>query len=508
MPAIQITEISKTFEGQRALDRVSTTFEAGRITALLGQNGSGKSTLIKILAGFHAPDPGGSTEFDGAEMRLPLTARAAHAAGLRFLHQDLAVVPDMTVIENFALVNGYTTRHALGPIRSGRERLRATELLRQFDIGIHPETLVGSLAPSQRTMVAIVRAFAGGGDSLTLILDEPTASLPEAEVERIFGALRTAVEHGAGVIYVSHRIDEVQRLADHLVVLRDGQVVADRPVADLQTADVVRLIVGRDVSTERVAPGIARTDDVLQVKNLHGRRLSGISMGVGRGEILGIAGLLGCGRSELARMVAGAQPVERGAVIIDGRQLVLRSPREAMRAGVGYVPQDRRVEGIIAAMSTGENLTLPVLDRFFSGGRLRTRSERSAVQELLDRFRVKPPDPGRTISTLSGGNQQKVVFGRSVQQKPRVLVLDEPSQGIDVGAREEIAQIVLDMAYHGVGVLIGSSDNAELARLCDRVLVLDRGALVEELTGPELTEARLTAACAATSIEAVGREVA
>ena len=491
-----IDGLSKSFTGVRALDDVSMHFPRGEITALLGQNGSGKSTLIKILAGFYAPDPGGRITVDGADLTLPVHPHAAHAAGLRFLHQDLGLVDALSVADNFAFTVGFRAS-LLGRVPQRRLDRQVTALLDQFEIDVSPRTEVGRLTPTERTMIAIARAFAdedAGGRVRTnvLILDEPTAALPASEVDRVFKALDRVRDAGGTVIFVSHRIDEVQRLADRLVVLRDGRVVERTGAAGLTAEDIVTMIVGKGVERSYPARRCPPGDVVGPGRRLSGSRRQDVDFELRAGEIVGVTGLLGCGRSELLRLVAGAQTPRSGQLLVDGQEVRYRSARDAVGAGVALVPQERRVQGCVPAMSVQANITLPGLRSFWRGGRLRYAQEREAARQAIDELDIRPRDPGRPIALLSGGNQQKAVLGKWIRLHPRVLVLDEPTQGVDIGAKHEIGQIIRRLADEGVAVLVGSSDFEELVPLCDRALVLSRGRLVADVSRDELSEERLT----------------
>lgn len=493
-PAVEISHLTKTFGGRPALDDVSLTFEQGRITALLGQNGSGKSTLIKILAGFYEPDEGGEVRIAGEELHLPASPREVHRRGLRFVHQDLAVVPGLSVSDNFALVEGYQALHGHTVIRQKDHDRRVAETLDLLGVDVSPSALVGDLAPADQTMVAIARAFHENQRPI-VFLDEPTASLPESEAQKVFAALRKAIAVGGTVIYVSHRLDEVRALADDLIVLRDGALVADVRGHQLTTDEIVELMLGHAV--EKRAAVRTSTEDrpaVLTAKGLTGRRLQSVDITVRRGEVLGLTGLVGCGRSELVRMLAGAQRPDEGEMTLDGEPYAPRSPRQSRRAGVGYVPQDRRAEGVIGEMSVSENASLSVLSSLTRSGLIHNKAERSLVSNLVERLDVKLAHVDQKLSDLSGGNQQKVLFARNSALDLKMLVLDEPSAGIDVGARSEIAELCREKAREGIAVVVGSTDFDEIAAICDRVLILNRGRVVQELTGDEITVERITTA--------------
>ncbi|MGE0066754.1 MAG: sugar ABC transporter ATP-binding protein [Solirubrobacterales bacterium] len=495
---LTIHGLSKTFAGQRALADVSMSFPAGAITALLGHNGSGKSTLIKILAGFYAPDEDSVTEVYDRQLKLPVTPHDAHEAGLRFMHQDLALVDELTIADNFAFVDRFRTHGELGPISRRREHRRVAEVLAVFGIDESPGRRVGDLDSTTKTIIGMARAVQ---DSRTdkddirhhvLFLDEPTAALPAGEVDRVLEVVRGIRDRGGAVVLVSHRIDEVLRIADRVVVLRDGRVVAEREREGLSSDMLVELIIGGKASDDGRRVG-APTDQVaLQVRGLRGPRLEGLDFDVRSGEIVGIAGLVGCGRSELTRILAGAQRADAGECTLGGEPFEPKTPAEAIAHGVAYVPQDRRGAGCITAMSLQENLSLGTLGRFYKRGWLSLREERRATTSSIQSFNIKPPDPRRLVAYFSGGNQQKAVVARAVNRAPQLLVLDEPMQGIDIGAKREVAQIVRDLADEGVAVVVGSTDAADLVGLCDRVLVLNRGSLAATASGAEITEERLT----------------
>jgi ribose transport system ATP-binding protein len=487
-----VQSMSKTFAGTRALSDVSAHFPPGKITALLGQNGSGKSTLIKILAGFYHPDEGGQVLVNGRELPLPVHPGQAHAAGLRFLHQDLGLVPDLTVADNFALSNGF----GAGPLSRIRDRARHRQVrsvLDRLSVDVSPAALVKSLTPTERTMVAIARALADeDSGTRVLILDEPTASLPASEVDEVFRALRYARDAGATVIFVSHRLDEVVRLADHLVVLRDGVLVADEAMSELTEADIVHRILGYELDEELTHHERTVGDPVIEARSLSGKLLRDVDVTVRAGEIVGVTGLLGCGRSELTRLLTGAQQPRAGELLLDGQPARFSSPREAIAAGVAYVPQDRRNQGCIPALSIRHNITLSDVSSFFTAGLLRQDRERAATRAAIEQFHIRPAQSERPMAQLSGGNQQKAVIAKWTRREPRVLVLDEPTQGVDIGAKNEIAAIITGLAERGVAIVVGSSDFDELVGLCDRVLVLNRGDLVADVPRRQLSEARLT----------------
>jgi ribose transport system ATP-binding protein len=479
--ALTVSGISKTFGATKALDDVTIEFPRGKVTALLGPNGCGKSTLIKILAGYHEPDAG-SVELGGRPMATPIRPRVAYSEGMRFVHQDLGLVGEMSIADNFALAQGYRRWPILGPIRRRQLWADAAEALKRLDLDLSPAAPVKSLSRTEEIMVGIARALQverGAEDrELVVVLDEPTASLPEGSVERVLDAVNRIRDGGGTVIYVTHRIDEVLRVADDVVILRDGVAATERPVAGLDAHALASLVAGVADPTVLEGRSTAQPEVLLSVRELRGPRLQGVSFDLHRGEIFGVAGLAGCGRSELARMLAGVQQPDSGEIELDGEQLELDSPRTAISRGIAMVPAERTKYGCIPALSVRHNIALTDLSPFTSHGRLNQGRERSAVSELLERFDVRPKDTERRLEFLSGGNQQKTVIAKFARLDPKVMVVDEPTQGVDIAGKAEIALALRELAEHGCGVVVASSDLDEIGALCDRVAVLDRGSLV------------------------------
>ncbi|MDA0166854.1 sugar ABC transporter ATP-binding protein [Solirubrobacter ginsenosidimutans] len=476
-PLVAIEGLSKTFPGLQALQDVGFAAQPGEIVALVGQNGSGKSTLVKILAGVEAPDPG---------------ARVDVAGTVHVIHQDLGLIPQLNTVENLDL----GLRHGLGaalPTRRREEAEHARALLRQYDAAFDVTVPVGQLTPAERTIVAIARALDGWERAKgLLILDEPTAALHSDEVGRLFTAVRRAAAAGAAVIFVSHRLDEVLDLADRVVVLRDGRLVSDAPVAALDHAELVRLIVGaapqHAAPREPCGPGAV----ALQVRGLRGGRVRDFQLDLCAGEVVGVSGILGSGREHVGALLFGALPRAGGDVAIGGSTLAGGDPRAAIGAGVAYVPGDRHADGAVMTMLVRENVTLPNLRRLRRrAGRLDGRAERQEVVGWLERIALRPADPERPLELFSGGNQQKVVLAKWLRNDPRVLLLDEPTQGVDVGAKAAVYALVRDAAARGAAVLMASSDTAELASVCDRVLVMRDGTVSADVRGAHLTEERL-----------------
>jgi ribose transport system ATP-binding protein len=493
-PALRVAHVSKTFPGTRALDDVSFDVAAGEIHALLGGNGSGKSTLIKILAGVYQADAGGTISIGGTTVEANHTTPSrARSIGLHFVHQNPAVFPALTVAENIAIGSGFAMRAGVIDWRSLYRRTQT--LLDRFEISVRPKAVMGSLRPAERAMVAIARALQDQEETGTgvLVLDEPTASLPRAEVDTLMAALTRYAANGQTILFVSHRLDEVIQSAHRATVLRDGQFAGTAIGAELTESNLIRLIAGRHL--EQVFPEMPhpRSDSVaLAVHGLAGGPLVDVNFQVGQGEVLGIAGLLGSGRSELLKMIFGAYPTKRGTIRIDGQAVRLRHIGEAMDAGVAYVPEDRSIEASFAGMTVSENVTAAVVGRYWSKLRLRRRAADRDARIAIDKFGVDAVSEQQTMATLSGGNQQKVILARWLRRKPKILLLDEPTQGVDVSARAQIYALVRQAVTDGCSVLLVSSDFEELSRVCDRVIVLASGRITAELCTPDIDPLRLT----------------
>lgn len=495
-PALQLRNISKTFTGQLALDDVTLDIPRGQVTALLGMNGSGKSTLIKILAGIYEPDPGGSLIVGDEELALPLSPARAYKAGLRFLHQDLGLIDMLTVADNFALSDGFKAAGVIAPIKRREHLAHAKATLELLDIDVDPSRLVKDLSPSERTMVGIARAFQSEEANVEalqdkiLILDEPTASLPEGEADRVLDIVDRLRSYGGTAIYVSHRIEEVIEIADYGVILRDGRLMVEEPIDRTRTAEeLVSLIVGRQLSPTPMRDAeIREGDTLLKATGLYGNRLNNVDLSVRSGEVVGVTGLIGCGRSELIRILAGAQERQAGTMTLGGQDYAPSSAAEAIGLGVTCVPQDRRRDGVVLDLSVGENLTLGRLNHFAPRLAVKKDQEKAHVEKLMTDFLVKASSAGILVRTLSGGNQQKVVVARAASFHPRLLLLDEPSQGVDALAKQEITNLLRALADSGVAIVVASTDYSDFPGLAARVIILNRGHLTGELTDAEITE--------------------
>ena len=488
-PLLRVTGLTKLFPGLRALDGVSLEVGSGEIVAVVGQNGSGKSTLVKILAGVYQADEG-TVEVRDRDGRMVSGSDAT--AALHFIHQDLGLVPMLSTVENLDLGHDHGWRRLL-PARRREEERRAKELIVGFGASFDVRMPISALTAAERAIVAIARALEGWTQPANvLVLDEPTAALAAEEVTRLFEAVRRAAEAGAGVMFISHRLDEVMELADRVVALRDGRVVADVAAGQFDHEALVRMIAGRDIAPAALRRDARQGDSVLSARGLRGATVGHVDLDLRAGEILGVSGLLGSGREHLASLLFGAVRREGGQVSVAGRPLPNGSPRAAIARDVALVPADRRTDGVVLGMCVRENLTLPRLSTLRrAAGRLDGRAERQEAIAWIHKVGLRPPEPEHPVKLLSGGNQQKVVLAKWLRNEPRVLLLDDPTQGVDVEAKASIYALIVSAAEHGAGVLVSSSDTKELALLCDRVLVLRDGVVAAELDGCSLTEAQL-----------------
>ena len=491
---LHVDRLGKTYPGQVALADAQLIVRAGEVHALVGQNGSGKSTLIKLLGGYVKADHGARVAFDGRPVDL-WSLEPDVRRRIRIVHQDLGLVPTLSTIENLGLGRGWQS--SFGRIAWQAEAARAQDDLLRFGLAPDVRQPVATLSAAERAAVAIVRALRDWrpDERGLLVLDEPTASLNRLEVDALFREVRRVTGEGNGVLFVSHILDEVLELADRVTVLRDGRVVAAGLEARSLTPDaLVELIVGQRVGGASQRP--ARVDDsrrpVLEADGLVGTTLRGVSLTVHEGEVLGVAGLVGSGRDELASALFGATPRYAGRVMVDKRK-VFTAPRESIAAGMALVPADRKVLGLVAQDRLVDHVPLPRYAPLLRHGRLRHRVARADVASWADRLDVQPRALGRRMEKFSGGNQQKAVLARWLRTEPTVLLLDEPTQGVDVGAKAGIYRTIESVADAGTAVLVTSSDAEELVRTCDRVLVLRGGMLAAELIGPTLTEERIVA---------------
>jgi ribose transport system ATP-binding protein len=498
MPHLRVTDLEKSFGAARALDRAALDLRGGEVHALMGENGAGKSTLIRILAGLEQADAGRVT-LDDVPLRLG-SPDAARAAGFRFLHQELHVIPALGVAENMHLSHPYPLRFGL--VDWPALRAAAAKALGRLGAGhIDPSAPMGELGAGDQMLVRIAATLlpepatrATTPAPWAYVFDEPTASLTGDEAARLFAAISRLKADGAGILYVSHRMDEVMALADRITVLRDGAHVATRNRAVTSRDEIIHDMTGRAMA-DLFPPHVRHADEpVLTVRDLSAPGLSGVGFDLARGEILGLAGLSGAGRGAVLRALIGDLP-RRGHLNLDGTDLA-DTPAGAWAQGVAYVPRERRSQGVMLARALGETIALPHLARLSTRfGLLRHRAQAALVRHLAHEVRLKASGPAQPVAELSGGNQQKVLFARALAGQPRVLLLDEPTRGVDVGAKFDIYALIRRMAESGTGVIVASSDLVELIGLCTRVAVMDRGRIAAILPTEGLTEAALLTAC-------------
>ncbi|MEV0190700.1 sugar ABC transporter ATP-binding protein [Kitasatospora purpeofusca] len=494
-----VHQVTKRFGAVQALGGVTLDFPAGQVTALMGENGAGKSTLLKILTGDHQPTDG-HVVLDGRRIDLASPAQA-RAAGIRIIPQEPEIIPHVSVAEN--VYAGALPRAAGRRLDRAELRRRITGDLRRlgFDKVLDPDLLGSQLTPAQRQLVEILRALTG--EAKVIAFDEPTSSLSEHEVDALFALIRRLRDQGVAVVYVSHRMQEIFQLADRIAVLRDGALAGIQDAATTTEGDLVRLMVGRDLSAMFSRARVATDRLVLDVRGVSTDDVHDISLQVHAGEVVGLAGLIGAGRSELALALAGDRPIRSGTVTLDGRPLRSGSPGDAIRAGLGLAPEERKAQALFLHRSIRDNTSTVVLERLRRFRFVRRAAERELAQEYTDRLRVRTPSVEHEVRKLSGGNQQKVVLARWLARKPKVLILDEPTRGIDIGAKAEIYKIIADLAADGVAVLVISSELPEILGLADRVLVMQNGRVTGELDRADATEEAILSLAMADDIATV-----
>jgi ribose transport system ATP-binding protein len=498
-PFLEMRSISKTFPGVKALDRVNLHVSRGEVLGLAGENGAGKSTLMKILTGVLSHDAGGSILVEGQELVLR-DGNHARAIGINIIYQELSVVENLTIAENIYLAREPLNRFGFLDVARMNEDARA--VLETIDMKIDPTKRVSELSVGQKQMIEIAKAISY--QSAVIVMDEPTASLSHHETRVLLELIKRLRQKDIGIIYISHRLEEVLELADRVTVLRDGSTVDTRPIADVTRESLVRKMVDRELS-ELYAPPVshATSEVVLEVRDLAMRHpraadvhIRDISFRLHRGEILGIAGLVGSGRTEIMEMIFGIRPC-KGEIFVDGKAVTIRKPHEAIAHGMGFVTEDRKAQGLVLEMSVRENFSLTHLEAYSPFQFLQRAKEDEICKQFVRTLSVKTPSIEQKVINLSGGNQQKVVLAKWVARNPRVLIVDEPTRGIDIGAKAEVHALLARLAAQGIGIIVISSDLLEVLAVSDRVLVVREGRLNGELTRAEATQERVMAAATA-----------
>jgi ribose transport system ATP-binding protein len=478
--SVEMIGISKAFGGVQALKEVSFSVRPGEVHALVGENGAGKSTLMKILSGAVRRDQG-TIRINGQVAEI-VSPHSAHAFGIRVIYQELVLAPDLTVAENISL-------GSLGAVVdwSGLKR-KAKRVLEELGFAIDPGELVRRLPVSLQQAVEIAKALSA--ETRVLVLDEPTAVLPPKEASRLLDLVRTLARRGVSVIYISHRLEEVFAIADRITVLKDGQTVTTCSISDVTPSRLIDLMIGRPIT--QLFPESNRTagKEVLRVENLQqGRAVRGVSFAVRAGEILGVAGLVGSGRTETVRAIFGADRLDSGSIYLYGKKLQIRSPQDAVNAGIALIPEDRKAHGVVLNLPIAQNVTLPSLKAFTNWvGMIALRKERSFVNQRIKDLGIKTPDGETPAASLSGGNQQKVVLAKWLSERFKVILFDEPTRGVDVGAKAEIYHLIEQLAERGVAVVVISSELLEIIGLSDRVLVMNQGRVTGLLPKKEINE--------------------
>ena len=490
---LEVHSVSKTFPGVKALDDVSLTLRRGEVLALVGENGAGKSTLTKILSGIHRADPGsGAIVLDGNEVEFP-NSHEAKAHGLVTIYQELSLVPGLTVAENIFLGNLPRTKRGLIDWKTLNQR--AHEIMSELGLEIQPTEIVGNISISRQQMVEIARAHSQG--TKIIIFDEPTSSLTENEKDILFENIRRLKEKGVAIIYITHKMDEVFEISDRVAVLRDGKNSGGLDTAEAKLDDIIHLMIGRVVDDYFHKNAAEKGEEVLRVEGLtkHGL-FEDINLSVRAGEVVGLYGLVGAGRSEVAETVFGGRSSDAGTIYVNGRPVRIRSTKDAVAAGMGFVPEDRKEQGLILQMTCRDNTSIAKLPWINSLGFVDRSAERSIFDEYKDKLSISTPSPTQRVIKLSGGNQQKIVIAKWMSLNPRVLILDEPTRGIDVGSKAEIHKLIARLAESGIAVLVISSEMPEIMGVSDRIVAMREGRVTGVFSGDEITEENLITAIA------------
>ena len=479
---LELSGISKSFPGVKALDDVSFSLKAGEVHALLGENGAGKSTLMKIISGIYQRDSG-SYRLEGHEID-ELTPKKAQELGIAIIHQELNMCTDLTVAENMFLGR---EAHARGVIRQREMDRQAAEILRKLKIDIDPRTVVKKLPVSKQQMVEIAKALST--NARILIMDEPTSALTEREIAELFRIVRDLRDHGCAIVYISHRLDELKEITDRVSIFRDGRYVATRNFAETTLDEIIAMMVGREIKEKFPHIPVAKGKKILEVTHLDSGMVKDVSFDLYAGEIIGLSGLMGAGRTELVRAIFGADPIERGTIRLDGEVIHVRHPLDAIEHGIVLGPEDRKKQGLCTELSIRENVGLANLDRICNRwGVVRSGVEKELTRRAIKDLRIKTPSGEQTAKNLSGGNQQKVVLGKWLVRDARVVIFDEPTRGIDVASKVEIYSIMNDLKSRGIGVLFVSSEMPEVMGMSDRILVMCNGRITGNLVSKATTQ--------------------
>ncbi len=478
---LSLKDITKKYPGVLALNRVSLEFLEGEVHALLGENGAGKSTLIKAIAGAIDWD-GGVITINGQDY-TKITPHLSRHFGIEVIYQEFNLVPTMSVAENVSL-GDRIGNSSLVDFKTMRGRAR--DIFKLFNVNIDPDALVQDLPPAEQQIVEIAKAVSK--NVRILIMDEPSAPLSVAEVACMFGIIRQLKQKGVTIIYISHRLEEVFQISDRVTVMRDGAYVATKLTKDTNRKELISLMVGRELKEVYPSRTIVPTETALEIKHLSGNGDRDISFSVKKGEILGISGLVGAGRTELAMLLFGAAPIEEGEIWVDGKPVQINSPQDAIQQRIGLLTEDRKGQGLFLDMAVGWNISFPIIRRLSKRGVVDTQTENEIAEKYKQRIQIKTPSLEQRVINLSGGNQQKVVLAKALAAESAILIFDEPTRGIDVGAKQEIYQLMCELANNGIAILMISSDMEELLGMSDRIIVLSEGKLAGEVTKEQFSQ--------------------
>ncbi len=486
-PILALTNIDKAFPGVKALDQAGLHVYPGRVMALMGENGAGKSTLMKVLTGIYDKDAG-DIEYQGktASFKGP---RDSQHAGISIIHQELNLIPELTIAENIFL--GREKTGALGRILWNDMYQEADKLLARLNVKYSSKTLLGELSLGEQQMVEIAKALSF--ESKVIIMDEPTDALTDTETESLFKVINELRDQGCGIVYISHRLKEIFEICDDVTVLRDGKFIGECAVKDINEDTLIEMMVGRKLEEQYPRINVMHGDTCLEVIGLTGSGVHDISFKLRKGEILGVSGLMGAGRTELMKVIYGALPSERGVINLDGRTVNPVSPQDGLSNGIAYISEDRKGDGLVLGLSVKENMSLCALDKLSKGIQIQHADEAIAVEDFIQLFNIKTPSKEQIIGNLSGGNQQKVAIAKGLITKPKVLILDEPTRGVDVGAKKEIYQLINKFKAEGMSIILVSSEMPEVLGMSDRIIVMHEGRISGEFNAKDANQENLLA---------------
>ncbi|MFU2144135.1 ribose ABC transporter ATP-binding protein RbsA [Gallibacterium anatis] len=487
-PILKLDNICKSFPGVRALYNAGLSVYPGKVMALMGENGAGKSTLMKILTGIYSKDSG-SIHYQGQEVTFK-NPKMSQLAGISIIHQELNIIPNLTIAENIFLGREFTNK--FGGIDWKKMTTESEKLLKRLKIKHSPTTPVEQLSLGELQMIEIAKALSF--DAKVIIMDEPTDALTDTETDALFNVIRELKQQNCGIVFISHRMQDIFTICDDVTVLRDGELIAERSLKEINEEQLIELMVGRKLSEQYPHIESPIGDTVLEVKNISGCGVHNASFKLHRGEILGISGLMGAGRTELMKLIYGALPKTAGEVFLKQKQLSIHSPQDGLNNGIVYISEDRKGDGLVLGMSIKENMTLTALKQLTKHYSINHKAEKMTVNDFILLFNIKTPSMDQTIGLLSGGNQQKVAIAKGLMTRPDVLILDEPTRGIDVGAKKEIYQLINKFKEEGMSIIIVSSDMPEIIGMSDRVLVMNNGEIRAKYLRNEVTQEKLLTA--------------